>query len=77
MEKVAVQDEASTRAISGEFKSSDTYLHIYSPDPNQNLDLVISHREKTLPRLIPGISELTGSNVKADVNGIAIVENQR
>lgn len=77
MEKVAAQDEASTRAISGEFKSSDTYLHIYSPDPNQNLELVISHIEKRLPRLVPGISELTGSDVKTDVSGIAIVENQR
>jgi len=49
MEKISAQDEASVRAISGEFKDSDTYLHIYSPDPNQNLDLVISHRRKTLP----------------------------
>lgn len=77
MEKVAAQDEASTRAISGEFQSSDTYLHIYSPDPNQNLDLVISHREKLLPRLVPGISELTGSDMRTEVSGIAIVENQR
>jgi hypothetical protein len=77
MEKVAAQDEASTRAISGAFHSSDTYLHIYSPDPNQNLDLVISHREKPIPRFIPGISELTRSDMRTDVSGIAIVENQR
>jgi hypothetical protein len=77
MEKIAAQDEASTRAISGDFKASDTYLHIYSPDPNQNLDLVISHRTRPLPVLVPGISKLTGSNMTTDVTGIAIVENQR
>lgn len=77
MEKVAAQDEASTRGISGDFKDTDTYLHIYSPDPNQNLDLVISHREKILPRLVPGISELTGKEIKTEVSGIAVVENQR
>lgn len=77
LEKIAVQDEASTRAISGEFRESDTYLHIYSPDPNQNLDLVVSHRKKYLPTLIPGISQLTGSEMATDVSGIAIVENQR
>jgi hypothetical protein len=77
MEKIAAQDEASSRAISGDFRDSDTYLHIYSPDPNQNLDLVISHRKKTLPTLVPGISELMGSDIATDVSGIAIVENQR
>lgn len=77
MEKISAQDEASVRAINGEFKDSDTYLHIYSPDPNQNLDLVISHRKKTLPVLVPGLSKLTGSDVTTDVSGLAIVENQR
>jgi hypothetical protein len=77
MEKVAAQDEASIRAINGDFKDSDTYLHIYSPDPHQNLDLVISHRERSLPQLIPGISQLTGTEMKTEVSGMAIVENQR
>jgi hypothetical protein len=77
VEKISAQDEASVRAISGEFKDSDTYLHIYSPDPNQNLDLVISHRRKTLPSLVPGLSRLIGSELQADVSGIAVVENQR
>jgi hypothetical protein len=77
MEKVSAQDEASIRAINGDFKDSDTYLHIYSPDPHQNLDLVISHRERSLPQLIPGISQLTGTEMKTEVSGMAIVENQR
>ena len=77
MEKISAQDEASVRAINGEFKDSDTYLHIYSPDPHQNLDFVISHRKKTLAELFPGLSRITGSTLHSDVSGIAIVENQR
>ena len=77
MEKISAQDEASVRAINGEFRESDTFLHIYSPDPNQNLDLVISHRRKTLPILLPGLSKIAGSDVATDVSGLAIVENQR
>ena len=77
MEKISAQDEASTRAISGDFKDSDTYLHIYSPDPHQNLDLLITHREKTLPRLLPGTISASGKDFTTDVSGIAIVENQR
>jgi hypothetical protein len=77
MEKISAQDEASVRAISGEFKDSDTYLHINSPDPNQNLDLIISHRRKVMPQLLPGLRSITGSIPHTDVSGIAIVENQR
>ena len=75
--KISAQDGASTRAISGEFQDSDTFLHIYSPDPNQNLDLVISHEERNLPVLIPGLSGVMGRDARVDVSGIAIVENQR
>lgn len=77
MEKISAQDEASVRAISGEFKETDTFLHIYSPDPNQNLDFVISHREKSLPQLLPHILARFGSDLRTDVSGLAIIENQR
>lgn len=77
MTKMTAQDAASTRAISGEFDDSDTYLHIYSPDPNQNLDLLISREKRGLPRLVPGLNQLLGSGKGIDVNGIAVIENQR
>ena len=77
MEKVSAQDEASSRAISGEFSESDTFLHIDSPDPNQNLDLVISYRSRSLPKLLPGITDLLGNEIRTEVSGIALIENQR
>jgi hypothetical protein len=77
MEKVSAQDEASSRAISGEFSESDTFLHIDSSDPNQNLDLVISYRSRSLPKLLPGITNSLGGEMRTDVSGIALIENQR
>lgn len=77
MEKVSAQDEASSRAISGEFSESDTFLHIDSPDPNQNLDLVISYRSRSLPKLLPGITNALSGEMRTDVSGIALIENQR
>mgnify|MGYP003331833083 CR=1 FL=1 len=68
--KIHTQDEASKRAISGEFSESDRFMSIYSPDRNQNLDLVISHRRSPIPRILDINREL-------DAVGIAIVENQR
>jgi hypothetical protein len=77
MARLSAQDGASQRAITGKFLESDTYLHIYSPDPNQNLDLVISHERKLLPSLIPRINQIIGRELEIEVSGLAIVENQR
>jgi hypothetical protein len=77
MEKASVQSDASVRGISGEFTEDDTFLHIYSPDPHQNLDLIVSHRKKALPALVPGLSTVLGVQSGVDVSGIAVVENQR
>jgi hypothetical protein len=52
-------------------------LHIESPDPHQNLDLLISHKKGLLPQIMPGLEKILGSKKEIDVNGIAIVENQR
>ena len=70
MEKVVVQDQASKKALTGDFEESDQFLSIYSPDPNQNLDLVVTTRERNLPRVF-------GDEYQVQVTGIAIVENQR
>jgi hypothetical protein len=77
MAKISAQDAASQRAITGDFQDSDTYLHIYSPDSNHNLDLVVSHEERLLPSLIPGLSQIIRREPRIKVSGLAVVENQR
>jgi hypothetical protein len=77
MAKISAQDGASARAISGDFSESDTYLHINSPDPNQNLDLLISHESRFLAKVAPNVEKILGTEKRIDVNGIAIIENQR
>jgi hypothetical protein len=75
--KISAQDGASRRAISGDFHASDIFLHIDSPDPNHNLDLVISRQEGILPALIPGLRQIMGREPGIKVSGLALVENQR
>lgn len=77
MAKISAQDAASRRAITGDFLESDTYLHIYSPDSNHNLDLVVSHERRFLPSLIPGLGQEIGGELGVKVSGLAVVENQR
>jgi hypothetical protein len=75
--KISAQDGASRRAISADFQDSDTFLKIDSPDPNHNLDLVVSRQEGILPILIPGLRQIIGGEPEIKVSGLALVENQR
>ena len=77
LERASVQSDASVRAISGNFEASDTFLPIDSPDPNQNLELLVTYRERTLPTLVPGLTRILNRDPRVEVSGIAIIENQR
>ena len=77
VERMKVQDEASVRAISGDFQESDNFIHIESSGDGQNLDLLVTHREKGIKDFIPGFLGGATSDRGVSVDGIAIVENSR
>lgn len=77
IERMKIQDEASVRAISGQFQESDNFIHIESSGDGQNLDLLITHRESGITDLLPGLLWGVSSNREVSVDGIAIVENSR
>lgn len=77
MQAIAAQDGASVAGVNGTFSSDDTFIHIASPDPHQNLDLVVRRKKSALPRIIPGLIELLGREPATDVSGLAVVENKR
>ena len=77
IERMLSQNEASVRAISGAFDSSDEFLHIDSSGDGQNLDLLVTSRKTKLQDLLPSFLGGSSSNRTIDVSGIAIVENQR
>ena len=69
--RVSIQDQASSRGISGDFNSRDQFLHIESSGDGQELDLLVTHGDQDIPLFLPG------SGVWSDLNGVAIVENRR
>ena len=77
MSGVTAQDKASVEGVNVNFSSSDTFIHINSPDPDQNLDLVVTHKTGILPRIVPGLQELMHREPATDVLGVAVVENRR
>jgi hypothetical protein len=75
--RIEAQNSASVRAISGEFESNDSFIHIESSGDGQNLDLLITRREATLLNLLPGFLTGSSSTREVDIGGVAVVENSR
>lgn len=76
-QRITAQDEATKRAISGEFEAGDEFIHIDSSGDGQNLDLLITHRSRSITDLIPGFLSGVSSARTFDLYGFAVVENQR
>lgn len=69
------QSDASSRAISGVLSSTDQVIDLNSPDSFTHMKLLITHRKRSLPQLVPGLVALLGDNAVVDVNGAAVMEN--
>lgn len=76
-ERMSAQDEATTRAISGDFRSEDEFIHIDSSGDGQNLDLLITRHTLSIADLVPNFLGGASSNREVDLFGLAVVENQR
>ncbi len=76
-DSLGASDQASVRAISGEFSSTDRELTLISSDRFSNISLLIATQSRRIPQLIPGLSQLLGRELKTDGKGVAIIENTR
>lgn len=76
-ERMSAQDEATTRAISGDFDANDEFIHIDRSGDGQNLDLLVTHRSRSISDLLPNFLGGFTSSRSVDLYGFAVVENQR
>lgn len=74
MEALFAQNDASVRAIAGEFREGDEFIEIESSGDGQNLDLLVTRRERQLRNLLPSI---LGRQALISVDGVAVIENRR
>jgi hypothetical protein len=71
------QSAASTEAITSVVANSDEVISFSSPHSFDELRLVVSHRSRILPRLIPALPFLDGEGASAtDVSGFAVMERR-
>jgi len=72
-----MQSAASEEAISTVVSTSDEVISFSSPHFFDELRLVVSHRTRLLPRLIPNLPFLSGIGTPStDVAGVAVMERQ-
>ena len=76
-DSLAAADQASTRAISGNFLQSDRERKLESPDRFSNLSMLITMQSRKIPELVPGLAALLGRDLETDARGLAIIENTR
>jgi hypothetical protein len=74
---LAAADQASIRAISGNFAAADRELTLDSPDRFSNISLLIATHTRKIPHLLPGLTQLLGRELQTDGKGVAIIENTR
>lgn len=71
-EMALAQGEASARAISRQFQSSDEVIEVGGRI--EKIRFLITHRTRMLPQIVPGLVALMGGNPVSDVVGIAVIE---
>ena len=74
---LAAADQASIRAISGNFAAADRELTLDSPDRFSNISLLIATNTRKIPHLLPGLTQLLGRELQTDGKGVEIIENTR
>ena len=71
-EMALAQGDASARAISHQYQSGDQVVEVGGGI--RKIQLLITHRTRTLPQMVPGLVALMGGQPVSDVLGIAVVE---
>jgi len=70
------QSQASTRAISGSFPSTDSIINIPSRYPFEDQKILIVTKRREIPLVVPGLGKVLGRQLQSEVSGVAVIENR-
>jgi hypothetical protein len=71
-EMALAQGDASARAISHQYQPGDEVIEVGGRI--EKIQVLITHRTRILPQIVPGLVALMGGNPVSDVVGIAVIE---
>jgi hypothetical protein len=72
IEMALAQGDASAGAISHQYQSGDEVFEVGGRI--EKIQILVTHRTRMLPQLVPGLAVLMGGNPESDVLGIAVIE---
>lgn len=69
------QSDATTGAITSRISNQDRIINLTPGNSADALRVLVTHRQRTLPNLLPGLAALTGHSTRSlDVTGLAVME---
>jgi hypothetical protein len=75
LDMAMTQSQASQRAISGVLYASDEVIDLKSPDAFEHIRILVTHRSRVIPQLLPNLIAMIKRNPRIDVSGVAVMEN--
>jgi len=74
LDMAITQSHASQQAITGVLYASDEVIDLNSPDAFEKIRILVTHKNRTIPQLLPKFIALMSRNPQVDVSGIAVME---
>jgi hypothetical protein len=75
LDMAMTQSQASQRAITGVIYASDEVIDLNSPDAFEKIRILVTHKSRAIPQLLPNFIAMISRNPRIDVSGIAVMEN--
>ena len=75
LDMAMTQSQASQRAISGVLYTNDEVIELKSPDAFEKIRILVTHKSRAIPQLLPNLIAMINRNPRIDVSGIAVMEN--
>lgn len=75
LDMAMTQSQASQRAITGVIYASDEVIDLNSSDAFEKIRILVTHKSRAIPQLLPNFIAMMSRNPRIDVSGIAVMEN--
>lgn len=75
LDMAMTQSQASQRAITGVIYASDEVIDLNSPDAFEHIRILVTHKSRVIPQLLPNLIAMIKRNPRIDVSGVAVMEN--
>ena len=76
MDQIDVQNQASTRAISGAHAASDSIINIQSRYPLEDQKILVVSKRRNIPLVVPVLGNWLGRELQSEVTGVAVIETR-